>query len=153
MYNDFVDYLQKKSEKFTDGLFPPNTSSLVNNLRKCNLFWKNSEWNRSEDIFDNATFLKNFTPEMLFDTKGIFPHLAVVLSSLCEYPDRISRIFLDSEETPEGSYLGRVFYKGCWKPVLVDNFIPHDKEGIPIALKPPTEEEKVEIWPSLVAKI
>jgi len=153
MYFDFVEFLQKKGEQFTDGIFPPNSSSLVNNMRGCHVFWKNSQWSNVDDVFAKTQFLKVFKPEMLFDIKGIFPHLAVVLSSLCEYPDRISRIFIQHQQNNEGSYLGRLFYKGCWKPILIDNFIPHDNQDLPICLKPPTHDQRFEIWPSLVAKL
>jgi len=157
---------------------------LVNNHKKCNLDWKSSGWSRIDEIYDNTTFLTKFDQSELFDhidCGGVLPNLAVVLSAFCDYPKRIKRLFLSDEYNPEGAYLGRVFHKGWWKPVLVDNYVPHDDDKRPIALPPAKEREttdafglsivaksitkeinynvgnhdnkNIEIWPSVVAKI
>ena len=39
-------YLKEKGLKLKDILFPPNPSSLVNNIRKSSLPWKNSKFER-----------------------------------------------------------------------------------------------------------
>jgi len=118
MYNDFVRYLKEKGLKLKDILFPPNSSSLVNNIRKSILAWRNCTFYRIDtEIYSNCCFLEKFDPSLLFNFSGILPNLAVVLSAFCEFPDRIKKMFLTTEVNIEGAYLGRVFHKGWWKPV------------------------------------
>jgi hypothetical protein len=155
MYEDFREYLKTKGMAFEDMLFPPNISSLVNNPRKATLPWKNSEMTRIGNLWDNPTYLANYEPEYLFNFKGILPNLAAVLSAFCEFPDRIKNMFLTKELNVEGTYLGRVFHKGWWKPVMVDDYVPHDSLGEPIALTGTCDvyHSKKEIWPNILAKI
>jgi hypothetical protein len=156
MYTDFVQYLQEKGRRFKDVLYPPNISSLVNNPRKCTLAWKNSDWTRlNEEIFPKCCFLEKFDPEViLFNGHGITENLEHVLSALCEWPERIKKMFLTEEANWEGAYLGRVFQKGWWKPVLIDDMVPTDENVIPISCNGQIDKDKkVELWPHLVSKM
>lgn len=49
----------------------------------------------------------------------------------------------------------RVFSRGWWKPILIDDYVPVDEDNIPIALMGDycLTDSKLDIWPNLVAKM
>ena len=131
LINDLISYLNDRHESFTDCLFPPNVSALVNNHRKSTLDWRNSDFERSSELFEPPSLLEKFDPKDLFNFKGVLPNLSYVLSAFCENPDRIKFLFVNPVYNKEGVYLMRVFQRGWWKPVLVDDFVPSNDERIP----------------------
>ena len=105
MIEDFGRYLNKIEQKFRDYLFPPNASILVNNRLKCNLPWKKSGFNRiTTQIVKNTCYLEKFDPKELFNFKGILPNLEVVLSAFCDFPERIIKLFVNTQKSVDGAY-------------------------------------------------
>nr|XP_050857419.1 androglobin-like isoform X1 [Vespula vulgaris] len=50
---------------------------------------------------------------------------------------------------PNGKYIVRLYFLGCWRRIVVDDFIPVDKDGNPLL---PTTGNGFELWPLLLAK-
>ncbi|KAI4503699.1 hypothetical protein M0802_001102 [Mischocyttarus mexicanus] len=50
---------------------------------------------------------------------------------------------------PNGKYIVRLHFLGCWRRIVVDDFIPIDKDGNPLL---PTADNHFELWPILLAK-
>ncbi|XP_011702486.1 PREDICTED: androglobin-like isoform X2 [Wasmannia auropunctata] len=50
---------------------------------------------------------------------------------------------------PNGKYIVRLHYMGCWRRILVDDVIPVDKNGRPLL---PCTSNNFELWPMLLAK-
>jgi len=157
MIEDFGKYLNKIEQKFRDYLFPPNASILVNNRLKCNLPWKKSGFNRiTTQIVKNTCYLEKFDPKELFNFKGILPNLEVVLSAFCDFPERIIKLFVNTQKSVDGAYIARIFTKGWWRPILIDDHVACDRnDELPIAMDVGDIEDdgKLEIWPHLIAKM
>lgn len=100
----------------------------------------------------------------------------MALSVMCQWPERIKKLFQKSEPNKENMYLVKVNRSAKWHPVLLDDLIPIvDQETLePFVLAPMlhgngtkiaqeelegasmkevmASKEEIEIWPSLVAK-
>ena len=102
-----------------------------------------------------------------------------MLSALCDYPEHIKNIFVDSADnnpTPCGAYIVQIYVRGKCNQILVDDSVPmkniddfldlgtstetenlNEKLQSLFFMKPPVTAEnyfdaKVDIWPQLIAK-
>ena len=70
-----------------------------------------------------------------------------VLSSLAEFPDRVSALFYTKEINNAGIYLVRFFVNGTETPVIVDDYLPC-KNGRPVFASSRDDE----LWVSVLEK-
>ena len=183
-YEIFKLHISDIGKVFKDTYFKQHFSSLVNR-QDTNLFMENKskeiDWLRLGKLYNKPKFLRCFDPRLLFDFKKekYLGNLATVLAALCDHPDHIKNIFVDSQDnnpTPSGVYLLQIYVRGKCNQILVDDSIPlrnidHVTElGVGtdddmqdarlesvLCMKPPVTSEnfydtKVDIWPHLVAK-
>lgn len=157
LLNIFQNDTKNLGESFTDVYFPPNSSSLVNNVLRSNASYKTDEWKRLKaDLYQNNTiFLKKFNTKKLFNFGGLVPNLELVLSVMCENPVRIKKLFISEKLNNEGSYMVNIYHRGELKPVLIDDYVPVNEENIAqvmLSSNMTQEDSKVDIWPNLIAK-
>ena len=149
-------YISEHGWKFSDSYFPPGSSSLVNNFRKCSLIWKSSLWTRLHKIYPNATVCRNFEPASLINFSGPLLNLAIVCVNLCAYPKIVEEIFIDPENcnTPAGIYLCQLQSRGKCTQVIVDDNVPMTSTT-PLFLRPNHNDfnsHKIDLWPQILTK-
>jgi hypothetical protein len=107
--------------------------------------------------------LKNFNQTELFEFCGACSNLNIVLSTLCERPENIKQLFIDSEINTLGIFCMKLYNAGDWKTFVVDDYVPiGNRHTHDFTVCPPNPEaleilsngaQKIfEIWPQLVAK-
>ena len=95
---------------------------------------------------------KDFLPNQLFNPESSFPQsLAVVLSSLCQWPNRVKRLFANKTKPESDLYMVKLFIKGEWTPVLIDDQVPiKSRETLqPFLLEPGLHAEGVDLSQTL----
>ena len=134
---------------FADAEFPPSTPSLID-VREVPpfvldvpKFSQQTTWKRAPDIRqDNADPDQPQTLEKqrLFTLGNLHPtavkqgglencYFLASLSSLSQFPERISRLFLSQTNPELGIYAVRVFANGAPKEVVVDDCLPIEKNN------------------------
>ena len=71
-----------------------------------------------------------------------------MLSSLAEFPDRVNALFRTKEINDAGIYLVRFFINGNETPVIVDDYLPCNRNGQPAFASSRDEE----LWVSILEK-
>lgn len=89
-------------------------------------------------IKNPVIFDKKIVPESI--KQGILGdcYLLAGLAALAESPQRIFNLFLTTEQNPQKYYAVKILYKGMWKTIDVDEYIPvlNNKPAFSKALGP-----------------
>lgn len=120
--------------------------------------------------------MKKFTPFDLFSGETFPAELVVTLSAMCQWPNRIKRLFQKSDINNQGVYLVKINRSGQWSAMVIDDKIPvKDPKTLEPFTLPPLNHlngtkindedltfeskkeiyektEEVEIWPLLISK-
>jgi Calpain family cysteine protease len=134
---------------FSDQEFPPTTLSLIDtrevppfvlNVPK---FSRHTAWKRAPEIhrdnLDPAQAQHTSSKQQLFTLENLHPtavkqgglencYFLASLSSLSQSPDRVTRLFLPHTNPDLGIYAVRLFANGAPKEVVVDDYLPIEKQ-------------------------
>lgn len=150
--------LEQVEGQFEDGLFPPETKSIIG-------FGKNAEGKARDSSamsFENMAFTWKRASEMMQDVQvvrdGICPndifqgrlgdcYLLSSLSALAEFPERLERILINRESSPKGLYSVALNVNGDWQMINLDDFFPTNARKITFC-----HSQTAEIWAMLLEK-
>lgn len=154
---------QNLAESFTDELFPPNLNSLLalnekNQPIDPSQFLKdrndidesNIEWKRASDIFPEFLLFegKIEANDIKQGNLGNCYFLSA-LAALAEFPNLIYKIFKTKKVSENGLYEIAFFLDGEWRMVIVDDYIPINKETGNCAFAKPNGNE---LWVLILEK-
>lgn len=77
-------------------------------------------------------------------------YLMSAIANLAKNPNRIKKIFGNKEISNEGIYYVKLFYKGAFKEIVIDDFIPVGSYNTPLFARAPLGSG--EIWVQLIEK-
>ena len=147
----FVMDIIQKGQPWTDPDFPPALRSLYDpNLDEGDINkYKSFEWKRFKEIAKSpAMFRDGIDPNDINQGQLGDCYFLAVLSSLAEFPDRVSALFVTKELNAAGIYLVRFFINGNETPVIVDDHLPCNKNG-GLAFASSRDDE---MWVSILEK-
>jgi len=148
---------------FIDWNFPPNDNSLINNNLGKSLndylkyipFWKrpedfvNIKYNKIKEYY---LYNQEFGPLPNDIIKGFFDDwsLISVLSALSEKNNLIKRLFVNNNNSisKKGIYQIKLYVKGQWEIIIIDDYFPCYIMGNPIVTRSPSNI----IWVLLIEK-
>lgn len=114
---------------YTDKVYPPDQVSLKGEEMYVR-GWENIVWNRlsvmlkgDDPIFRGMVSPNDIKQGMLGDC-----YYLAALAALAERPTRIYNLFLVTETNAQKWYACKILYKGKWKTILLDDFIPVHKQ-------------------------
>lgn len=148
---------------YTDDIFPPNENSLLalNQNKKpiCKASYEenrkdidteNTEWKRVSEVIPDFLL---FEDEIEFNDikQGNLGncYFLSALATLSDYPNLIYKIFKTKEESPIGFYEIAFFLDGEWNIVIIDDYIPVQKDSDSFAFAQPNGKE---VWVLLIEK-
>ena len=149
-----VEKIIAQGKPWTDSEFPPELSSLYDPQidRSCdaNLF-QSLTWKRASEIYQGQN------PQIFAD--GIEPndinqgslgdcYFLAVLSSLAEFPHRISDMFVTKDLNAAGIYMVKFYINGIQHPVIVDDYLPCHPDGRPAF----ATSRDAELWVCILEK-
>ena len=148
----------KFGSQWTDDIFPPNNTSLLNPQKFSDLFeCENNEidiseieWKRINEIYEEPQlFSGEINTKKITNGKINSSYFISALSAISDYPGLIQNIFIEKEYNPDGYYTLILFIDGEFQIIYIDDFIPCLKgTNIPYFLK----VNNFSIWPLLLEK-
>jgi calpain-15 len=107
-----------------DQTFPANNRSLTGEwgyIKK----WKDVKWQKISDIIKNPViFDHKVEPSDIKQGQLGDCYFLAALSALADRPERIFNLFLVLEENTQKYYACKIMYKGKWKTIDLDEYIP-----------------------------
>jgi len=149
--------------QFVDQMFPPNRRSLLG-LNENDMPIDPKQYERSSKAINPKQItwkrIKDIFPECaLFENKIEFSdikqgslgncYFLSALAALTEFPNLITKIFKSKETSEIGLYEVALFIDGEWQIVIVDDYIPYDKETETFAF---TQPNGIELWVLILEK-
>lgn len=134
----FVDFSAQDQEvykvmrsrtTFLDAYFPPGDKSLFGKMtsvekrytqRKQQLVWRRI----SEVVWNAGLFNDGIHPNNIHQGEFGTAYLLLALSALAERPQRIRDLFLAKEVCQQGVFACSLLFRGRWKSLYLDNFMP-----------------------------
>ena len=118
---------------FLDAYFPPGDKSLFGKMisvekrytqRKQQLVWRRI----SEVVWNAGLFNDGIHPNNIHQGEFGTAYLLLALSALAERPQRIRDLFLAKEVCQQGVFACSLLFRGRWKSLYLDNFMPVPRE-------------------------
>ena len=95
----------------------------------------NDEWKRAGELAPNPVlFNERITPESVIQGNYFGNgncYFMSALAGLARFPNRIIRLFPMTQINPNGIYIVKLFHKGVFKEIIVDDYVP-SKSGKPL---------------------
>ena len=155
----------KQGEQYTDPLFPPNINSLISKNSDGEFVDKiegpskadripvdNLEWKRVSEIFKGQRYLLFENKiEMADINQGSLGDCYFLASAaaLTEFPNLVYKMFKTKEINEEGYFEIIFFIDGKFQIVIVDDYLPVDKQTGQIAFARPNKNE---LWVCILEK-
>ena len=141
---EILEECQLKQEKYTDESFPPNEFSLITDWdeEEDGVPEKARKWNRftwirateipelNDDEGKLAVFSNKIEPNDIKQGDLGDCYFLSALSVLAEKPNRIKKLFVSDKQNKWGVYGIRICKNGEWKDVVVDDYIPCDRQQV-----------------------
>ena len=148
----------KPGEQWTDDIFPPNNTSIINS-QKYNDFFEceendidpsEIEWKRISEIYpEPQLFSGEINTKSITNGKISSSYFISAISAISDYPGLIKNIFINHEYNPDGYYTLILFIDGEFQIIYLDDYFPCLKgTNIPYFLK----VNNFNIWPLLLEK-
>lgn len=151
-------------EKFTDPLFPPNKNSLMSLNPKTGKpidleqYERDSHeipeeklsWKRATEIFPECLLFEDeiVAGDIMQGSLGNCYFLSAI-AAITEFPNLIHKIFKTNTLNESGYYEIALFIDGEWQIVIVDDYLPYDKDNDNAAF---TQANGQEIWVLMLEK-
>lgn len=117
-YEEIKEICRKTNTKYTDDDF-------LNANKKTIYTWK-----RLPEIIPDATFMKHpVGPTNILQGLINDCDFMSAVASLAERDYRIKNLFGELELSPHGVYMCRLTFNGIYQEVVVDDYLPLDKDG------------------------
>ena len=157
--NFFNQSPPKSGVQWTDDIFPPNNSSILNNSQKFNDLFEceennidisEIEWKRISEIYpEPKLFSGEINNKHITNGKITSSYFLSSIAALCDYPGLIKNIFINKEYNPDGYYTLILFIDGEFQSIYLDDYFPCLKgTNIPYF----TKVNDFSIWPLLLEK-
>ena len=157
--NFFNQSPPKPGVQWTDDIFTPNNSSILNNSQKFNDLFEceendidtsEIEWKRISEIYpEPKLFSGQINNKHITNGKISSSYFISAISALCDYPGLIKNIFINREYNPDGYYTLILFIDGEFQSIYLDDYFPCLKgTNIPYF----TKVNDFSIWPLLLEK-
>ena len=116
----------ENNQLFKDPAFPPNAQSLNVRLRPADMKdIKFKEWKPLHSLYKNPhLFVDEISAPDVRQGRLGSCYLLAGLSALAETPKRIQDVFLTKEINAAHYYSVKILYRGVWREVIVDDYIP-----------------------------
>ncbi|EGR32646.1 hypothetical protein IMG5_075640 [Ichthyophthirius multifiliis] len=114
------------SQMFKDPEFPHEISSLLGNDFSTRESWKAIRWYHPKEIAnfqDYQLFKEQISPINIRQGYINNIYFIAAIVSLAEFPKRIKKLFT-SQANPYGIHSVMICFRGEWKEIIVDEFIP-----------------------------
>lgn len=137
-YAEWEEIRKAQGANFTDVLFPAASKSVVGNVKKAGFpkkleelskLAKSLEWKRTTEIDPSIdVMIGGIEPTDVIQGSLNNSYFLSALSALAEYQNRVSRLILQQEKSPNGAYGFAFNHAGNWKIVAVDDSLPFVKD-------------------------
>eukprot|EP00826_Nyctotherus_ovalis_P039385 TRINITY_DN3787_c0_g1_i6.p1 TRINITY_DN3787_c0_g1~~TRINITY_DN3787_c0_g1_i6.p1 ORF type:complete len:929 (+),score=272.17 TRINITY_DN3787_c0_g1_i6:165-2951(+) len=144
-----ADYkgISEKGPTFSDKGFQPNTVALGDDADMREIIKKGVKWRRIQEIFKSFKLFKGIDlNDVIQGELGDCYYIAAV-TSVSEYPGRITKLFLVNKENKHGCYAVNLYVCGSLCTIIVDDYFP--AFGSKWAL---TSSKDEEIWVMVLEK-
>lgn len=124
--NPLADFkgISEKGPSFSDKVFRCDNTSLGDDEDMRDILKKGAKWKRVQEIFKNYKLFKGIDLNDVIQGALGDCYFIAAITSVSEYPNRITKLFLVNKENKHGCYAVNLYICGSLRTIVVDDYFP-----------------------------